>query len=91
MSWTGWVTLISLVVGVCIVAWGVLDVMSFSREEFRAAGRSRRAWVWLQILLGPLATLLWRLTIRFDVLDPTRNDDPTLPPPDTVGPPIKLS
>jgi hypothetical protein len=88
MGWTAWVAWTSLVVGVCIVAWGILDVLSFSREDFARAGRSRTAWVWLQIIVGPLGTILWRITIRYDVVDPSRNDDPTMPPPDSVGPPV---
>lgn len=82
MSWTSWVIWTSLVVGVAIIVWGMFDVMSFSREEFERAGRSRASWLLLPIVVGPLATGLWWATARHDVIDPSRVDDPDLPPPD---------
>ena len=79
MSWTGWVTLISLFFAIAIIIWGVRDVLSYSKAEFDAAGRTRHHWVIVQLVLGPVATFAWVATARFDVRDPSRLDDPMLP------------
>lgn len=78
LSWTGWVTLISLFVGIAIIVWGIRDVLSYSKDEFAAAGRTRHHWVIVQLVLGPVATFMWFATARFDVRDPSRLDDPML-------------
>lgn len=75
MHWITWVIWASLFASVLIVIWGIRDVLSYSVEEFRAARRTRWAWIAAQIVLGPLVTLLWVGTARFDVRDPSRLDE----------------
>lgn len=64
--------MVVLVVGLAIVGWGLTDVFRFSEAEWEASGRRRRDWVWLQILVGPLGTVLYLATARHDVVDPNR-------------------
>ena len=79
MSWTG-LSAIGLAVSCVIVVFGVIDALRFSPQQWARAGRSRAAWIAVQVVIGALGTLLYVATARHDVRDPDRDlgfvDDP---------------
>ena len=68
------IVLVALIAAAAVLAFAYVDMFSFSRDQWRAAGRSRPAWIALTVAFGPLAVLLYWGTVRFDLQDPSRRE-----------------
>lgn len=69
---TGSLVVISFLIAVGVMLFGIRDLYTFDRSAWSAAGRNRKAWTALMVAFGPLAVLLYWGTIRFDLADPSR-------------------
>lgn len=47
-----------------VQAFGIVDAAQRSAEAWRAAGRSKSAWILLQLFFMPLGSLVYLLLIR---------------------------
>lgn len=64
-----------LVLSVSLVIWNVLDVSRRSPKSFETAGRSRRLWIILPLVLTPLGlgwlvSLFYLVFVRSDIQRP---------------------
>ncbi|MBW3578642.1 MAG: PLDc N-terminal domain-containing protein [Actinobacteria bacterium] len=50
--------------GAILVLTGVVDAAAQSRDRFRMVGHSKWLWVAVQVVLPPVGTLIYALTVR---------------------------
>ena len=73
MTRSGPIVWIPLAIAIIVMAWGIVDALSFSRERWSEVRRSRRVWTWLQVLLGPMVTVLYVATVRHELKGTVRD------------------
>ena len=69
---SGPVVWISLVVAAVVVLYGIASVFAVPRSAWTELSRRRSNWIWLMLLFGPLAVLLFLGTVRQHLVHPER-------------------
>ncbi len=69
---SGPVVWISLVVAAVVVLYGIGSVFAVPRSAWTELSRRRSNWIWLMLLFGPLAVLLFFGTVRQHLVHPER-------------------
>jgi predicted membrane-bound dolichyl-phosphate-mannose-protein mannosyltransferase len=61
------IEIIFLVCFFALPAWGVIDAARFPDEAWKAAGRSKRFWILIQIVLLYIGAVMYLAGVRRDV------------------------
>lgn len=69
---SGPVVWISVVVAAVVVLYGIASVLAVPRSAWTERSRRRSNWIWMMLLFGPLAVLLFFGTVRQHLMHPKR-------------------